>query len=227
MKINFNQAHNIDHFYLWPFAIFWVISLFHRCRNSAVYCRKTWPSDFQQHFGWPIFYYKRVLQRPKQMVVRWCKVGALQQMHQNFPNKFYQFVSSHQKCAWPHIAMMEHNSFSIGQFWLLFLDWFVQTVELCTIQDQIDGFTTLQQFVMDISFPIPPNTQHNLVYQLFRLWSQFWRVTRLWLWSLAFDIITFHPIFISCNDLIQKWFDFIGFQQHFTDSNLFNQISLC
>ena len=101
-----------------------------------------------------IFTIKRILQSPKQMVFRRCKVQAIWWMCENFPTKRRQFISSHQRCVWPRIVMMKHDSLSLGQFWALFLDCFVQTVDLCTVQDRIDGFVTLQQLIMDNSLTL-------------------------------------------------------------------------
>lgn len=131
-KINFNQEH-IDHYYLWLFAIFRVASKFHRHRTSVVYQRKTWPSDFKRHFGWPIFYHQRsfaetetngshTVQDPS------CKLDALK-----LPNRF-PFALSRQRFVWPRIVAREHNYLFAGQFLSPFLDCFIQTIELCTLQ---------------------------------------------------------------------------------------------
>ena len=72
-----------------------------------------------------IFSIMEVLQSPKQMIIRRCKVRAIRWMHQSFPTKFRQFLASHQRCVWPGVVVVEQNALSIDQFWALLLNCFL------------------------------------------------------------------------------------------------------
>ena len=99
--------------------------------------------------------------------------------------------------------------------------------ELCTVQDQIDGFATLQQLIMDKFLPIP----HTLDNSLFFVNPSIEIVCG---GSSAFDherlrlIFSYFTIFIIvCNDSLQKWSHFVAFHRASFGSLLFSNDSNC
>ena len=56
---------------------------------------------------------------------------------------------------------MEHNTIPIDQFWPLLVNRLLQTVELLTVEDRIEGLAIVEQLIVDGSLPIPPKTHRK------------------------------------------------------------------
>lgn len=157
---------------------------------------------------------KRVLQRPKQMVVRRRKVVGYKLGARKLSNQVQLiFPESSKMCvAW-------HDETQLSFCWPIL----VALPGLLGSNGRVPHSTGPNRW--SLSLPIPPKSQHNLVWRQSRVWSRLRRVISLWPWSVAFNILIFQPFFIAQNDSLQKWFDFVGFQRHFPDSNSVNQAS--
>ena len=60
-------------------------------------------------------------------------------------------------------GLMEDNAFTSCQFWMLFLDFFVQFYYLAAVDIHIDSLVPKEQLKRNNTFEILPNTQHNLL----------------------------------------------------------------
>ena len=108
---------------------------------------------------------------------------------------------------------MEHHTLPIDQFWPLMVNRLLQTVELRTVENRIEGLAIVQQLIVDDSFPIPPNTQQNLPGRQSGLGDGLGRLTALRPRSFPLDVVVRDPLFITSHHPLQKWVEFVPFQQ--------------
>ena len=136
-------------------------------------------------------------------------------MHKNFPSELPELLARHQRCVWPGVVLMEHDSSPIHQCWPLLFDRQLQTVELFTVEDRIERLAIREQLIVEYSLPIPPNTQQHLPGR------QSWlgRFVGFRPRSLSLDVLVSDPLFITSHHPLQKWVDFVAIQQQFADEN--------
>jgi len=121
---------------------------------------------------------------------------------------------------------MEYNSSPIGQRWPLLGDYFLQTVQLLTVQVRIKSLAVGEQLIVDDSLPIPPNTQQNLPGHQSWLGHRLRRLTAIRPRSFSLDVVVSDPLFIISHYLLQKWVDFVAIQQRFADGNSIHEVFL-
>ena len=108
---------------------------------------------------------------------------------------------------------MEHNTISIDQFWPLLVNRLLQMVELLTAENRIEGLVVVEQFTVDDSLPISPNTQQNLPGRQSGLGDDLGRLAALRPRSFSLDVVVRDPLFITSHHPLLKWVEFVPFQQ--------------
>ena len=89
----------------------------------------------------------------------------------------------------------------------------LQTVELLTIENPIEGMAIVEQLIVDDSRPIPPNTQQNLPGRQSGFGDGLVRFTALRPRFFSLEVVVRDPLFITSHHPLQKWVEFVPFQQ--------------
>jgi len=136
-------------------------------------------------------------------------------MHQNFPTKFFQFLTGRQRCVGSGVMMERRLS-----YWLILVAFsrFLGVIFLVVdSRSRINRLTGRQQLIVNNSFPIPSHTHthtHTHTQHHF-CWRQSWLCHRLQSFTLlrprSFSYIIVDPFFITRNEPFQKLFDFVPF----------------
>ena len=124
-------------------------------------------------------------------------------------------------------VVLKDNAFPIDQFWPSFLNRLLQSHYLLIVDSRINGLARFEQLMMNNSFPIPPNTQHHLPWRQYGLCNHLWSFSGLRTPSFTHIIVVRDPLLIARNHSFQKGFNFVSFQQRFTNGNSVHYIFHC
>jgi len=102
---------------------------------------------------------------------------------------------------------MEDNSTSVDQRWTLLHECYLQAVQLLAEQVRIECLAIGEQFIVDDSLSIPPNTQKNFPGRQSRLGHRLVRFTAFRPRPFAPYVVVSDPFFIGSHHTLQKCVD--------------------
>ena len=146
------------------------------------------------------------------MEIQRCNVWSIRQMNQNPGQTVTVFAWSLKKHAVLHYLM--HH---------IILDAFHQVLHSVGLIGSSTCWNCLvfqKELIIEDSLPIPPYTQHHLLWMKTGLWCGWWWFISLAPRSLLFHIIVQYPLFITRHNLFQKWSVFITFKWRITCRNM-------
>ena len=118
-------------------------------------------------------------------------------MQKNLPSELPELLARHQRCVWPGVVLMEDNSASVDQRWPLLHECCIQAVQLLAVQARIERLAIGEQFIVDDSLSIPPNTQKNPPGRQSRLGQHLGSLTAFRPHQFAFHVVVSDPFLIA------------------------------
>jgi hypothetical protein len=104
-----------------------------------------------------------------------------------------------------------------GPFWSFFDQCMIQMNHLLAIALCVNSFARLQDFIINNTVLVPPDTKHG--YFAEAIWPWCWR-TGFAGGQLRFSplrVFKTNPFFVTSHNLVQKWFSFLALKQYLTN----------
>ena len=130
-------------------------------------------------------------------------------------------MASGWRCVWCGVVIVKNYTFTIDQFWPFFFDRCIQSIQLMTVDIQINRLVPWKQLQKYHTFPITPNRQHNLFLVQFTFRRCLWWFITLGLWSFSKNVIVNNPFFITSDNSFKKKIEFIAFKMKITSVDAF------
>ena len=103
--------------------------------------------------------------------------------------------------------VMEKNwALSVDQCWLQALQFLVYLINFLSIRLKYNGFTGVQNAVVDQTGSGPPNSDLDLFLVQLWLWEVLWSVILVQPLSWQLPVVVYNPLFIRLHNPIKKCF---------------------